>query len=156
MIYCCAMPQEANREYAVTALVGIAPGEMTPFELTRRGERSEAYQAAKRSLARRILDTLQEHWPEQAPYLKMVDASTPLTFRDYTLTPRGTAYGIIKSASNFRHAQLGAKTKVKNLFLAGQSIVQPGVLGALISGVYTGTAILGRNYLINKIKEETV
>lgn len=156
MIYCCAIPQKPNTEYAVTALVGVAPEEMAPFELTRGGERSEAYQAAKRSLARRILDTLQEHWPKQAPYLKMVDACTPLTFRDYTLTPRGTAFGIIKSAGNFRHAQLSTETKVKNLFLAGQSIIQPGVLGALISGVYTGTAILGRNYLMNKIKEETV
>ena len=85
----------------------------------------------------------------------MVDACTPLTFRDYTLTPRDTAYGINKSANNFRHAQFSTETKVKNLFLAGQSIIQPGVLGALISGVYTCTAILGRNYLMNKIKEET-
>jgi all-trans-retinol 13,14-reductase len=156
MIYCCAMPQKSNTECAVSALVMVPPDEMAPFELTRRGDRSEAYQAAKRSLASRTLNLIQEHWPKQAPYLKMVDACTPLTFRDYTLTPRGTAYGIIKSASNFRHAQLSTETKVKNLFLAGQSIVQPGVLGALISGVYTGTAILGRNYLINKIKEETV
>ncbi|MHB8069947.1 MAG: phytoene desaturase family protein [Desulfobaccales bacterium] len=155
MVYCCAMPQKSNTEYAVTALVGVAPEEMAPFELTRRGERSEAYQAAKRSLASRTLNVLQEHWPVQAPYLKMVDACTPLTFRDYTLTPRGTAYGIIKSANNFRHAQLSTDTKVKNLFLAGQSIIQPGVLGALISGVYACTAILGRNYLMNKIKEET-
>jgi len=149
------MPQKPNTEYSVTALVVVAPEEMAPFELTRRGERSEAYQAAKRSLASRTLTVLQEHWPVQAPYLKMVDACTPLTFRDYTLTPRGTAYGIIKSTGNFRHAQLRTETKVKNLFLAGQSIIQPGVLGALISGVYTCTAILGRNYLINKIMEET-
>ena len=149
------MPQKPNTEYAVTALVGVAPGEMAPFELTRKGERSEAYQATKGALARRIMETLQKHWPEQAPYLKMVDACTPLTFRDYTLTPRGTAYGIIKSASNFRHAQFSTETKVKNLFLAGQSIIQPGLLGALISGVYTCTAILGRNYLMHKIKEET-
>ena len=155
MIYCCAMPQKPNTEYAVTALVGVAPEEMAPFELTRRGERSEAYQAAKRSLASRTLNVLQEHWPEQAPYLKMVDACTPLTFRDYTLTPRGTAFGIIKSAGNFRHAQLSTQTKVKNLFLAGQSIVQPGILGALISGIYTCTVILGRNYFMHKIMEET-
>lgn len=155
MVYCCAMPQRPNAEYAVTALVGVAPEEMAPFELTRRGERSEAYQAAKLALASRILETLHEHWPAQAPYLKIVDACTPLTFRDYTLTPRGTAYGIIKSASNFRHAQLSTETKVKNLFLAGQSIIQPGVLGALISGVYTCTSILGRNYLMHKIMEET-
>ncbi len=155
LIYCCAMPQESNTEYAVTALVMVAPEEMAPYELTRSGERSKAYQAAKHSLASRTLSVLQEHWPEQAPYLKMVDAYTPLTFRDYTLTPRGTAYGILKSAGNFRHAQLRTETKVKNLFLAGQSIIQPGVLGALISGVYTCTAILGRNHLINKIKEET-
>jgi all-trans-retinol 13,14-reductase len=155
MIYCCAMPQKTNSEYAVTAIVGVAPEEMAPFELTRRGERSETYQAAKHCLARRILDTLQEHWPEKAPYLKMLDACTPLTFRDYTLTPRGTAYGIIKSADNFRHTQFSPNTKLKNLFLAGQSIIQPGVLGALISGVYTCTAILGRTYLMNKIMKET-
>jgi len=41
------------------------------------------------------------------------------------------------------------------LFLAGQSIVQPGILGALISGIYTCTVILGRNYFMHKIMEET-
>ncbi len=61
----------------------------------------------------------------------------------------------MKSVSSFRSSQFTAATKVKNLFLGGQSIIQPGVMGALISGVHACAVILGQDYLVDKIVKAT-
>ena len=156
MVFVSAASRPTAEGYAVVALIGMKPEDMEPFEETRRGNRSEAYRAAKASVAERLVNILKARWPQQTQGLRIMDTATPLTFRDYTLAPRGTAYGIIKGAGNFRHSQFSAETRVKNLFLAGQSIIQPGVLGALISGVHVAGVILGREYLVERIIKATL
>jgi all-trans-retinol 13,14-reductase len=152
MVFLSAASRPVAEGLAVMALIGMTPEDMAPFEETSRGNRTEAYREAKASVAERVLSVLQRRWPAQAQNLRVMDLATPLTFRDFTLTPRGTAYGILKSASAFRHSQFSAETRIRNLFLAGQSIIQPGVLGALISGVHAAGVILGRDYLLARIK----
>jgi len=155
MVFCSALPRSTNTGHSVVAMIGMTPDDMAPFAPSRIKARSEAYLAFKRSIAARILEVVKNRWPETAASLKIVATCSPLTFRDYTLAPDGTAYGISKSVTSMRSSMFTATTKIKDLFLAGQSIIQPGVLGALISGVHAGAVILGHDYLVGRILTET-
>ena len=64
-------------------------------------------------------------------------------------------YGFVKDASNPMKSLISPRTKVKNLFFTGQSLNMHGILGVTIGGVVTCSEILGREYLLNKILEET-
>ena len=44
-------------------------------------------------------------------------------------------------------------TKIENLFLAGQNINMHGVHGITVGAVITCSYILGKEYLMNKIKK---
>lgn len=155
MVYCSALPTGVCGSYSVTALIGMDTEEMTPFKGTELGTRSSGYQANKRSIAERIFSVLKDHWPEIGDRLEIVDACTPLTYRDYTLAPNGTAYGIKKTVDTLRSSRFMTETRIKDFYLAGQSIIQPGIIGALISGVHACAVILGENHLVDKIAKET-
>lgn len=87
--------------------------------------------------------------------MSVVDVFTPLSLRDFTRSPRGSAYGMKKSVANLRQGRLSPMTRLKGLLLAGQSVVMPGVLGSVISGVAASCAVLGHGNLIREIVKET-
>lgn len=70
--------------------------------------------------------------------------STPLTYRDYTLTPNGSAYGVRKDYNNPMMTLLSAKTPIPNLLLTGQSLTLHGLLGVTMSSLFTVAEVLGR------------
>lgn len=119
------------------------------------GRRPDAYYQAKEGAAQRILDVLRRKWPDEASKMSIVDVFTPLSLRDFTGSPRGSAYGMKKSVANLRQGRLSPMTRVKGLLLAGQSVVMPGVLGSVISGVAASCAVLGHGNLIREIVKET-
>lgn len=119
------------------------------------GRRPDDYYEAKRSAAERIMTMLERRWPDQASTMSIVDVFTPLSLRDFTRSPRGSAYGQKKSVSGLRHGWLSPVTRLKGLILAGQSIVMPGILGSVTSSVAACAAILGRDGLVQRIIEET-
>jgi hypothetical protein len=49
------------------------------------------------------------------------------------------------------HSHLSPKTRIKNLYLTGQSLNMHGILGVTISAIITCSEILGKDYLIDKI-----
>lgn len=88
--------------------------------------------------------------PELAGMIEPVGCSTPLTLRDYTNSPFGSLYGAKHRVEQYNPTPL---TRVKGLFLAGQSTVAPGVLGAIISGFVACGNILGHDRLRKELKK---
>ena len=82
-----------------------------------------------------------------------VEASSPLTIRDYYHQPDGALYGIRKDCRNMMLSQIPIYTKVKNLFLTGQNINLHGICGVPLTAVNTAEAILGENTIIDKLNE---
>ena len=74
--------------------------------------------------------------------------STPLTYRDYTLTPCGSAYGVRKDYHNLMITMLSPRTPIPNLLLTGQNLILHGLEGVAMTARYTCDAILQTN--INK------
>ena len=71
---------------------------------------------------------------------EFVTGATPLTFRHYTGTPCGSLYGV---KHGLGQPTLTPPTRVPNLYLSGQAVVMPGLLGAMLAGFVTCAAALG-------------
>ena len=54
---------------------------------------------------------------------------TPLTYRDYTLTPQGSAFGLRKDYRQGMLTAVDSRTPYENLSLTGQSLMVHGVEG---------------------------
>lgn len=112
----------------------------------RRGEDYEAFKSRKLDqcleLAGKYIDGLSE-------CVEDVYTSTPLTYRDYTYTFEGSAYGIKKDYSKLMFTMLTPRTSLPNLLLTGQNLNLHGILGVSMTSFFTCAEILG----MDKIKE---
>ena len=61
--------------------------------------------------------------------------------------------GFSKDYKNMMLSQLPVVTKIDNLLLTGQNNNLPGFCGVPLTAINTVEAILGRNYIINKINK---
>jgi all-trans-retinol 13,14-reductase len=83
--------------------------------------------------------------------VERVFTSTPLSYRAYTLTSEGSAYGISKDYNNPLGTVLAPRTPVENLLLTGQSLNLHGVLGVSMTSVFTCAEILGMDFLSEQL-----
>jgi all-trans-retinol 13,14-reductase len=67
-----------------------------------------------------------------------------LTFRDYLNSFDGAAYGIKQKIGQYN---LIGKLPVRNLFVAGQSALLPGVTGAMMSSFIVIRQVLGKEFI---------
>ena len=155
LVYCAASPAGSSRTRAAVALSPSPVEEWSRWAETRTGQRPADYGDIKARLAERTLGTVKARWPEEAAHLTAVDTFTPLTFRDYTLTPTGSAYGLKKSVAAGPSGRIAHDTRIKGLSLAGQSVLLPGVVGTTISSIAACARILGERYLVERIARET-
>jgi len=73
--------------------------------------------------------------------------STPLTYRDYTGTQNGSAYGVRKLCDNLLGTVLSPATPFPNLFMAGQNMMLHGMMGTAMTSLRVCNAICGKNLL---------
>jgi all-trans-retinol 13,14-reductase len=132
-------------------LIGIAPtlpGQTGKWEGDAIGRRPEEYRSFKQDLVGRMQRLVESYCPELEGATRPVDSSTPLTLRDFNNTPLGGLYGPKHKAGQYNP---GSSTRVKGLFLAGQAVTSPGVLGAVLSGFMACGNILGHENLIKEL-----
>ena len=113
-------------------------------------KRTDQYRAYKKKMTKKTLEILLDFYPELAGKYRLVAGATPFTYERYTQTPEGTAYGIKQSVKQMK---LGPVTSVVGLYLAGQSILMPGVMGAAISGLIGASNIIGMEKLWTEVKK---
>ena len=111
------------------------------------GRRDEAYNEMKNNLSERLLQTLYQHVPQVQGEVAFHDLSTPLTTRWFCNYEHGEVYGLNHGPARFRQRALKPKTEIKGLWLTGQDACTAGIAGALLGGVLSASAILGRNLL---------
>ncbi|MCP4366806.1 MAG: hypothetical protein GY797_01640, partial [Deltaproteobacteria bacterium] len=83
--------------------------------------------------------------------LKILDVYTPLTLRDWVNSPEGSAYGVLRSSSQLLATSLLNRTSVKGLFLAGQNVLAPGVIGTIMGSFKTVKTIIGSEQFNKKV-----
>lgn len=117
-------------------------------------ERGEEYEKFKQKHIDLVLDAVEKKFPDIRAHIQSVYASTPLSFRDYIGGKNGNLYGFEKGVKDPLKTFVYPKTKIENLYLTGQSVNTHGILGTTIGAVATCSEILGKTYLVNKIKAE--
>ena len=117
--------------------------ELYQWENTKVGRRGVDYECLKQKLAERVLDALEKDFPGIRETLADYYAATPLTYRDYTLTPEGSMYGLVKDTSLGAAGRVSFKTKVPNLLLVGQNINSHGMLGVLVGSLTACSHLIG-------------
>lgn len=79
--------------------------------------------------------------------------STPLTYRDYTGTERGALYGVAKDVSLGIAGRVPHKTRIPNVFMAGQNINSHGMLGVIVGTIVVCSELLTPEYVYGQIME---
>ena len=114
------------------------------WEHTKSGRRGEGYIAKKENRAWRLIREAEDTIGPM-PSATLVDVYTPLTTRDWVNSPGGSAYGILRSYEQLLEASILNRTSVKGLFLSGQNIMAPGILGTILGSFATVKLIVGRD-----------
>lgn len=148
----CMQPNR-NSEYTnvITLLTPM------PFSLCEQwanstiGHRGDDYKEFKAKYSDAVIDFVCQYYPNLRQSIDKKYTASPLTYRDYTSTPEGCAYGIIKDYRNPMVTLMPARTRIGNLLLTGQSLNIHGCLGTVISSAVTSSEILGVEYLSKKI-----
>lgn len=112
--------------------------------------RGEEYEAFKKAYAEDCIRFAEKAVPGLSGAIERYYTSTSLTYRDYTATPCGSAFGIMKDWNSPLTTVLSPRTPVENLLLTGQNLNLHGVLGVSMTTLYTCAQLLG----LNKIKKE--
>ena len=132
--------------------IGICPTIFTgtsPFVSSPSGRRPEWYRHYKEEALSRIQSQIERSCPELAGTLRFVEGSTPLTLRDFCSSPLCGLYGVKHMVGQYNPHP---STRMPGLFLAGQAVVSPGVMGAVLSGLLACGTVLGHDLLKKELK----
>jgi all-trans-retinol 13,14-reductase len=137
------------------------PEEVTQWESTKNSaakpkKRAQEYDLFKSKKSSLLLERVAKRFPEVKENLLSFRAASPLTFRDYMGSPDGSMYGIMTDVKHAERTNIPFRTKIPNLMFVGQNIGLHGVLGVSINAIAVCGALLGLDYLLEKIIKASV
>jgi len=148
-------PDDEQGPYASKVLI-TAPmsfDEVRRWSDTVTGRRGRDYEEWKLRCLNRLLDLVEELHPNFRVAIDKVNTASPLTIRDFYNVKEGTMCGYSKNCNNLALTQLPVVTKIRNLLMTGQNNNLHGFCGVPLTAITTAEAILGKNYILNKINE---
>ena len=148
-------PEERQGEFASKAIVmAPMPYEMTAaWEDTTVGKRGNDYLEWKQTKTDALLRQVEEIHPNFRNCIENINTASPLTIRDFYGVKEGSICGYSKDCNNIALSQVPVVTKVSNLYLTGQNNNLHGFCGVPLTSINTCEAILGNNYIIEKINK---
>ncbi|MDO5665325.1 MAG: NAD(P)-binding protein [Bacteroidia bacterium] len=146
-------PNEENPRFtdAVELLTPMLYSEVEQWADTRFERRGDDYKQFKEQKAADIIRFAKQFIPDIDQDTELIITTTPLSYRDYTGSIEGSAYGIMKNYQNPITTLIPIRSKVKNLLFAGQNVNMHGVLGVSLTSMLTCSELLGEDYLAKKI-----
>jgi phytoene dehydrogenase-like protein len=117
---------------------------------SRRGKRPAEYLEYKEERVEKIRERVLAMYPEYRDSYKVMDAATPLTFRDYLNSPDGSAYGVKQKIGQFN---LLGRLPLRNTYAAGQSSLLPGLVGAMMSSFIVARKIVGKDAYVDLLSQ---
>ena len=149
----CRVPEEGTYATQIDLLTPMPWRVCEPWAETQIGRRGAAYLALKARYADECITLAETVIPGLREMISQTYTSTPLTYRDYTLTPNGSAYGVRRDCRNLVITMLSPRTPIPNLMLTGQNLMLHGLEGVSMTALLTCQEILGTEY-IKKIVTE--
>ncbi|MEG0788689.1 MAG: NAD(P)/FAD-dependent oxidoreductase [Alistipes sp.] len=136
---------------AISLLCPMQFSEVEKWAETSVGKRGAEYCEFKQRKAEEVIQIVEHQFQGFRAAIRSIHTATPLTYRDYTGTPHGTAYGTAIDCNNVMGTLFSPATKVEGLYLTGQNIATHGALGVVMTAIATCGAILGSEYIARKI-----
>jgi all-trans-retinol 13,14-reductase len=124
-------------------------GEWSKWENTKSGMRGGDYEEKKLNIARNLLREADKVFGG-LKYPRILDIFTPLTLRDYVNCPEGSCYGLLRSCRQLLKAASLSNIPLSGLYLAGQNVTAPGVLGTIMGSFNAVSKIVG----VKRLAEE--
>lgn len=112
--------------------------------------RPEEYRQYKTETLGRMQSQIERIYPDLSGNIRYIEGSTPLTMRDYCGSHLGGLYGVKHMVGQFNPQPA---TKIPGLFLAGQAVVAPGIMGGVLSGILACGTILGHDNMRKELKK---
>ncbi len=146
-------PSEEDLRYTnvVELLTPMLYREVEPWKDTLYERRGDDYRQFKERKTEDIIRFVRQFDPDILDNTERIVTTTPLSYRDYTGSPEGSAYGIMKNYQNPLSTLIPIRSKVKNLMFAGQNVNMHGVLGVTLTSLLSCSELLGEEYLAKKI-----
>jgi all-trans-retinol 13,14-reductase len=149
----CRVPEKGTYATQVDLLTPMPWHVCEPWADTHIGHRGADYLALKARYTDECIALAETVIPGLHEMISETYTSTPLTYRDYTLTPNGSAYGVRRDCRNLVITMLSPRTPLPNLLLTGQNLMLHGLEGVSMTALLTCQEILGTEY-IKKIVTE--
>ena len=150
------MPTASSKSetYAESAsvLTYMQYDELLKWKDTKTGKRGNDYLEFKKKKSEKLIASVEKQFPGITSCIDAYYSSTPLTWRDYTGTRAGSAFGLLKDFNKPMESVILPRTKIPNLFLTGQNTNMHGILGVTISSVITCSEIVDLKHLIRNIR----
>jgi phytoene dehydrogenase-like protein len=148
----CRVPEEGDYARQIDLMTPVSWKLFESWTDTTVGRRGESYEMLKNQLADECIRLAERVVPGLGDMVEKRYTSTPLTYRDYTLSPCGSAYGARKDCRNILMTTLSPRTSIPNLLLTGQSLMLHGVEGVTMTALHTCGELLGKDYIQTIIK----
>ncbi|WP_288208110.1 NAD(P)/FAD-dependent oxidoreductase [uncultured Parabacteroides sp.] len=149
----CRIPEDGSRYVRqIDLLTPMTWNKCEQWNNTTVGHRGEEYKAMKKRMADECITLAERFIPGLRDMITGYYTSTPLTYRDYTQTPEGSAYGLRKDYREPVITLLSSRTPVPNLFLPGQNLMLHGLHGVTMTTLFTCAEILGKERIWNIVK----
>ena len=117
--------------------------DISKWDKTLKGKRGDDYVEFKQKYAAECIDIANKYIPGLKEAVDKIYTSTPLSYREYTGTEEGSAYGIEKDCERMMYTILTPATPIKNLLMTGQNLCVHGVLGVSMTSLVTCGQLLG-------------
>jgi len=108
---------------------------------TESAARSATYLAFKAMVERRLVAQFRGRFPELASCIRYVETSSPVSLASFTGAEHGAMYGLQTTPQRFLSQSLRPRTPIRGLYLAGQDVATPGVMGAAMGGMMAAASI---------------
>ena len=152
-------PADKSGQFAggLTIMTYMRYEEVKPWEnsfntVSSRNSRGLDYERFKELKAKILLERVGEKIPGLKDSIQSYYAATPLSYRDYIGSDDGTLYGIVKDHKDPVKTVIAPHTKLPNFYFTGQNLNLHGILGAAITALATCTALMGKEDIIEKIR----
>jgi all-trans-retinol 13,14-reductase len=151
-LMCTASSKSDTYAESASVLTYMEYGELLKWKDTKTGNRGNDYLEFKKKKSEKLIASMEKKFPGITSCIEAYYSSTPLTWRDYTGTRAGSAFGLLKDFNKPMESIILPRTKIPNLFLTGQNTNMHGILGVTISSVTTCGEIIDIRYLLGKIR----
>ena len=138
----CRVPETGTDARQIDLMTPMPWTRCQAWENSSVGHRGDEYLRFKEQMADACIALAEEVIPGLRQMVSQRYTSTPLTWRDYNLTPQGSAYGIRKDCRSIMLTMISVKTPVPNLLLTGQNLMLHGLEGVAMTALQTVDAVL--------------